>query len=148
MPDHLSQYSRHKPTQSWSISNMSPVQHNSFTATFFPLSSATQPIVGDSLQIWPAQITQSYADDCPSNSVGCLALQIQLAKTNNLLFLVNPTGKDACQLDLLRTVCYIVFVSWICQVYSISPSAPQSLSHLATEPLSQLFNQALNHSVN
>ena len=90
-------------------------------------------IVGPSLYIWPAQITQSYAGDCPSNTVDCQTLQISLTKTYNRRFLANPTDKYArqwsssppawsstgshiCQLDLLGIADYIVFGSEICNV--------------------------------
>ena len=103
------------------------------TCKEYSIYGVRRTIVGPSLFIWPAQITQLYASECPSNTVDCLTLQIQLTKTYNRLFLANPTVKYAsqwsseaeprsstglhiCQLDLLAIADYIVFVSWTCNV--------------------------------
>ena len=91
-----------------------------------------------SLFNWPAQIIQSSAGGFPSNHIECLTSHHQLTMTCNQLCLANPTDKYACQwssspparsftgshicqLDLLGTVDYTVFVSWWCDVCSIQP---------------------------
>ena len=87
------------------------------------------------LYIWPAQITQLSAGDCPFNYVECQILNHQLSKTYNWLSVANPadrndcqwsssyagwssTGVHFCQLDLLGTVDYTVFFSWWCHFFS------------------------------
>ena len=82
-----------------------------------------------SLFNWPVQIIQSSAGGFPSNHIKCLTSHQQLTKTCNQLCLANPTdkynrqwsfspptrsftGSHICQLDLLGTVDYTVFVSW------------------------------------
>ena len=66
-------------------------------ATFVPIYGVSITIVAPSLYIGPVQITQSYEGDCPANTVDCLILQIQSAKTYDRRSHANPNDKYACQ---------------------------------------------------
>ena len=84
----------------------------------------------------PAQIIQCSAGEFPPNHVERLMSYHQLRKNCNQLWLANPTDKYACQwsssspaqsftgshicqLDLIGTVDYTVFVSWYAMFVSI-----------------------------
>ena len=63
--------------------------------------------------IWPEHSIQSYAGDCPSNSVDCLSLQGQVTTIYNGLFLANPTDKYGCHWHAYH-LCHLV-LQRLCQ---------------------------------
>ena len=91
-----------------------------------PNYGVSRTFVAPSLYIWPVQITQSYRNDCPANTVPYPkrpiignSLQIQLthmlASAVELLASgseLHCTGSHICQLDLLAIADYIIFSIW------------------------------------
>ena len=66
-------------------------------ASQWPIYRVSCTILAPSLYIWPVQITQSYGDDCPANTMDGQMLKILSTNTYNQRFLANPTNKYARQ---------------------------------------------------
>ena len=79
-------------TANHSLSRLTIVSNKHYT-----IYAVSRKIVTPSIYIWPAQITQSYGNECPANTVDCLTLQILLIKTYNRRFAANPTKKNTRQ---------------------------------------------------